>query len=146
MKQLKFITLLICISFLFVSCDIKDVKIDIPTNVELQKLSLDAIKLKIYLPIENQNNFSFNIKGADLGLYLNGKYIGKINKIEKIKVEANSKNTYPIYFEINPKESLTNAFPLLKELQGKNSQFKINGHIKVSKFLINRKLNVNHVI
>ncbi|MDR2009846.1 MAG: LEA type 2 family protein [Bacteroidales bacterium] len=144
MKYTGFILLLIIVSLLFSSCDVKDVTVNPPTNVEIQEISLKNVKIKIYIPIENYNDFSFKIKKADLNLYVNGKFAGKIDKIDKLKIESNSKNVYPVYFEFNPKEALTNILPLMNELQQKNAKFEVDGYIKVSKLFITKKIKVNH--
>lgn len=143
MKIIKFIVIFI-IAISMTSCGFKDINIGIPSKIEFQELSLDGIKLKIFLPIENKNNFSFNIKSINLDLYLNGKNIGKIDKIDKLKIEANSKNIYTVYFEINTKEALSNIIYIYKELKSSSPKLEVNGYLKVSKLGIAKKVKVVH--
>ncbi|MDD2385297.1 MAG: LEA type 2 family protein [Bacteroidales bacterium] len=141
-KHLAIIILVLSLGF--VSCSVQNVVISNPSGIEAEELSMKAVKLKIFIPIENPNNFSFKIKNANLDLLVNGRNVGKITKIDKLKIPANSKETYPVSFEISPKEALTNVLYLVGELNRRKPELEVNGTITVAKFGIPKRIKVNH--
>ena len=142
--KFKIIILSIFLALTFSSCNVKNVNVGIPNNIEISEFNMQKIKLKINLPIDNPNNFSFTIKNADLNFIVNGISLGKINKIDKFKIDANSRNEYPIFFEIITKDAVTNIISLYPELQKKNPNIEINGYLKVSKMGVPMKIKINH--
>jgi len=141
-KHLSIIILAISLSM--ASCSVQNIVVGKPTNVEAEELSLKAVKLRVFIPIDNPNSFSFKIKNADLYLLVNGRNVGKIKKIEKVKIPANSKETYTVSFEITPKEALTNVLFLVGELQKRKPELEVKGTITVAKFGIPKRIKVNH--
>jgi LEA14-like dessication related protein len=135
-----FFIAIFCIS----SCSVKNVGVDVPNNVEISELNLQKIRLKVMLPIDNPNKFSFTVNDADIDFFINDLNLGKINKIEKFKVEANSKKEYPIYIEILPKDIVGNVFSLLNDLKKDSPNVEIKGYLKVSKFGLPMRLKVSH--
>lgn len=126
------------------SCSVQNIDIGNPTGVEPEELSMKAVRLKIFIPIDNPNTFSFNIKKVDLDLFVNGRNVGKVNKMEKIKIPAKSKDTYPVTFEIKPKDALTNVLFLIGEIQKRNPELEVKGIVTVSKFGLPKRIKVNH--
>jgi LEA14-like dessication related protein len=123
----------------------QNITVGYPKNYEVQQLSLSSIKLKIFLPIENPNNFSITIKDADLDLFVNNFKAGKINNVERLKINANSSYAYPIIFEISTKETLSNLLTLYKAFSGGTPELRFKGNIKASSFGLTKKIKVNHV-
>ena len=134
MKQKKIIFIIGLMSITLFSCSVQNIDIGNPTGVEPEELSMKAVRLKIFIPIDNPNTFSFNIKKVDLDLFVNGRNVGKVNKMEKIKIPAKSKDTYPVTFEIKPKDALTNVLFLIGEIQKRNPELEVKGIVTVSKF------------
>lgn len=132
------------ISIVLFSCSVQNINIGNPSGVEPEELSMKAVRLKIHIPIENPNSFSFNIKKVDLDLFVNGRNVGKVNKLDKIKIPAKSKETYPVSFEITPKDALTNVLFLVAEMQKRNPELEVKGTVTVSKFGIPKRIKVNH--
>lgn len=128
------------------SCKIQEISVSRPNNFSIEKLSLNEIKLKIILPIENKNNFSFKVKESNLFFYVSDSKIGKINTLESTKIQANSNEFYPIIFEITTKDLLSNVLLLFKELNKKEPDLYIKGDIIVKKFPIRKKIKINYKI
>jgi len=129
---------------IFGSCSIQQIDIGNPTGIEPEELSMKAIRLKVFIPIENPNNFSFKIRNVNLDLLVNGKNVGKVKKMDKVKIEANSKETYPVSFEITPADALSNVLFLLGELQNRNPELEVTGTVTVAKFGVPKRIKVNH--
>jgi len=135
--------LLIILSFLFFSCSIQQLNIGNPEGLEIEELSMNGVRLKIMVPIENPNNFSFKIKKVNLDLIINERNVGKVNKLEKVSITANSNEIYPVSFALETKEALSNILFLVGELQKRNPELQIKGSITVSKFGIPYKIKVD---
>ncbi len=140
----KNIFILSLISILLTSCAFNKLNVGNPEKFEIEELNMKAVRLNVYIPIENPNNFSFNVRNLNLDLIVNSKNVGKVKKLKKIKILKNSKQTYPFSFELNTKETLTNIIYLVSELQRRNPELKIDGNITVAKFGISKKIKIDH--
>jgi LEA14-like dessication related protein len=129
---------------LFFSCSIQEISIGNPEGVEVEELSMKSVKLKVMVPIENPNDFSFKIKNVNLDLVINDRNVGKVKKMDKVKIPANSKEVYPVSFELTTADALTNILFLIGELQKRNPELAITGTVTVSKFGIPKRIKVEH--
>lgn len=141
--KLKLI-ILFAFTLSLVSCNIQELTIGNPSDVKIEELSMKAVRLQIMVPIENPNNFSFKVKNVNLDLIVNGRNVGKVKKMDKVKIPANSKGTYPVSFEITPSDALTNILFLISELQNRNPDLEVDGTVTVAKFGVPYKIKVNH--
>ena len=140
----KIIFLILLSAFFLTSCEIKEISVGMPTNFDVQELSLKSIKLKIFIPINNPNDFSFKVKDADVDLFVGSTKIGKITNFDKIKIEKNINKEYPVYFEIATKEALSQIFTLYNELRKSKPNLLLDGKITVSKGIVIKKIQVHH--
>jgi LEA14-like dessication related protein len=115
-----------------------------PENIEIEELSMKAVKLKIMVPIENPNNFSFKIKKANLDLIVNERNVGGVKKMDKLKIPANSNQSYPVSFELSTSDAFTNILFLMSELKTRNPELEVKGSITVSAFGIPKRIKVEH--
>ena len=144
MKKIFAISIIALIVMILGSCSVQNIDIGNPTGIEPEEVSLKAIRLKVFVPIENPNNFSFKIRSVDLDLLVNGRNVGKVNKMDKVKIAANSNETYTVSFEITPADALTNVLYLMGELQNRSPELEVQGTVTVSKLGIPKKIKVNH--
>lgn len=140
----KYFFSLFFISILLSSCAFNKLNIGQPEYLEVEELSMQAVRLKVYIPIENPNNISFNVKNLNLDLILNGKNVGKVKKLKKTKILKNSKHTYPFSFELTTKDALTNIIYLIAELQRRNPELEVEGSVTVSKIGVFKKIKIDH--
>ncbi|HOK37720.1 MAG: LEA type 2 family protein [Bacteroidales bacterium] len=144
MRKINIIlSVIFCLTFLF-SCKVQELKVDKPQNLQVKELNLQNVKFTIDLPIENPNDFSFNVKRLDINLYVNGKNVGKLKQNGNVKIKAKCKQDYPVAFEVTTKEAVNNVLFLVGELQKRNPDLRAQGSIKVSKFGISKKIKVDH--
>ncbi len=136
--------ILVLISVISFSCSVQQINIGNPEGVEVEELSMKAVKLQIMIPIENPNNFSFKIRNINLDLIINDRNVGKVKKMDKVKIPANSKDTYPVSFELTTKDALANILFLVGELQKRNPELKVTGTVTVSKLGIPKRIKVEH--
>lgn len=135
---------LLSVCIMLNSCAIQEVTVDKPKDIKLDKLNFSEIKLSGQIPVNNPNNFGFNVKGVKLDITINGVKVGSLNKHEKIHIKPKSNNAYSINYEakfkdiIKDPKTLTNAF-----MQG-GAKLQLKGYVKVSKFIISKKIEVEH--
>lgn len=138
------ILILTVLSFSLSSCEVDDIEVGAPKDVQVEELNMSNISLLILLPINNYNNFSFKIKGVDLDVYINGRKLGNINKIEQVKVPKKSNDVYPVRLNAKPSDALMSFVASLSDLQKGRARIRLHGSIKVGKFLALSKIKVNH--
>ena len=126
------------------SCSIQEISVGKPQNVKIENLSLSGIKISGKIPVNNTNNFGFNIKGAKLDISINGVPVGSINKKEKIHIKPKSNTAYPINYEASFKDIVKDPAALRNALTKGSGTVKLSGHVKVSKFIISKKIKVEH--
>lgn len=144
MTRIKQLLIVIAATTFFMSCSIQQIDIGNPENIEIEELSMRGIKLKLMVPIENPNNFSFKIKNVNLDLLVNDRNVGKVKKMDKVLIPANSKDVYPVSFELEPKDALTNILFLVGELQSRSPDLEVKGTVTVAKFGVPKRIKVDH--
>ncbi len=144
MKKTINLLLLIFLTSFFFSCKVQQLNIGNPEGIEIEELSMKSVRLKIMVPIENPNNFSFKVKNVNLDLLVNDRNVGKVKKLEAVKISAKSKEVYPVSFELSTKDALTNILFLIGEFQKRAPELDVTGSITVSKLGIPYKIKVEH--
>lgn len=136
------ILVFVLLVFGLTSCNIQSPIIEKPTSYEVEKLDFQDIKLKIWLPIENPNKISFNIKDVDMDIYVNGMKLGKVTKLEKVRIPKESKDIYAIKLHVKVKDLGMSSMAAMRELKSRRIKIKLDGSVTVSKFVIVKKLEV----
>ncbi|HNQ68932.1 MAG TPA: LEA type 2 family protein [Bacteroidales bacterium] len=144
MKKAINVLLLIFFTCFFFSCKVQQLNIGNPEGMEIEELSMKSVRLKIMVPIENPNNFSFKVRNVNLDLLVNDRNVGKVKKLDAVKISAKSKEVYPVSFELTPKDAVTNILFLLGELQKRSPELEVTGSVTVSKLGIPYKIKVEH--
>ena len=125
------------------SCKYQEITIGTPNGLRVKDISLEKVNLQIDIPINNPNNFSFNISKTELEVYIAGVKIGTITKFEKTKIDARSNEVYPVGFSFKPTDILGNSIKLVSELSKRNTEVEVKGKIRVSKFIIAKNIKVH---
>lgn len=126
------------------SCDIQKISVGTPKDVKLNNLSLSGISISGKIPIENPNNFGFNVKGVKLDVTINDIPIGCLNKKEKIHINPKSKDAYQINYDASFKDVVKDPKALIGAFTKGGATLKLSGYVKVSKFIISKKIKVDH--
>ena len=126
------------------SCSIQEISVGKPKDVKVDNLSFSGISLSGKIPIDNPNNFGFNVKRVKLDISVNGIPVGCLNKKEKIHVKPNSKNSYTINYDASFKEIVKDPVALKNALTKGSASIKLTGYVQVSKFIVSKKIKVEH--
>lgn len=134
----------VVVIFVFAGCkDVKPVDIGEIQGVKLKSIGTDGVSLEIQLPIKNPNDFAFKVKKINLQAEVNGYNLGKITHINKIEVLANSNQVYSLLLDVKFKETFKETMSLIQSFGTKNANVKLVGFIKVSAFMISKKIKID---
>lgn len=129
---------------LFTSCyNYKEVSVLGIQDFQILKLNKEGIQTDISVKIKNPNKFGFNIYSGSANISLSKISLGKAKLVKKVYIPAESTGTYHLI--------LNTSFDKITMQDVINSigfsglpKLKIDGHIKVGKFLIRKKIPVNY--
>lgn len=126
------------------SCSLQEISVGKPQDVKVDNISLREIKISGKIPVNNPNNFGFNINKAKLDIYLNGISVGSLNKHERIHIKPHSNDAYTINYEASFKDIVKDPMALKSALLQGSTTLKLSGYVKASKFIISKKIKVEH--
>lgn len=126
------------------SCAIQEVSVGTPKDVKVNNLSLSGISISGKIPIDNPNSFGFNIKGIKLNVSVNDIPIGCLNKRERIHINPKSNNAYQINYDASFKDIVKDPIALKNAFTKGSTTLKLSGYVKVSKFIVSKKIKVEH--
>ncbi len=126
------------------SCSVQELSVGKPKDVKIDNISLTGIKISGKIPIENPNNFGFNVNRVMLNISINDLSIGNLNKKEKIHIKPNSNEAYSINYEASFKDVLKDPAALKNAIMKGSGNVKFSGYVKVSKFLVSKKIKIEH--
>ncbi len=144
--KLFYSLLLITVSLLTLhSCvDYKEVKIVGIKDVQVEKISQEGIKAKIFLQINNPNDYKISVVDSDLDLYLNGVKMGKAILKDKIKLNKTSDEIYGFRVETSFKEAGITSLPaLMAAFTGGTIQVRAKGNIKARAYMVSKKVDMD---
>ncbi len=144
MKIRTIFLLIIAATISFSSCTLQEISVGKPQDVKVDNISLNGIKISGKIPVNNPNNLGFNINKAKLDIYLNGISIGSLNKHERIHIKPNSNDAYTINYEASFKEIVKDPLALKSAILQGSPTLKLSGYVKASKFIISKKIKVEH--
>lgn len=125
--------------FLFSSCKFKEVTIGEVKNIAINEMTKEYVAVDLFLPINNPNNFSFKVSKINLDISLNGVELGNAYKLEKVKVPANSNDTYKFTVKVKLKNMANSSMAFLGALFSNRVKLKLKGYVKANAFLIGSK-------
>ena len=126
------------------SCHIQEVSVGTPKDVKVNNLSLSGISIGGKIPINNPNTFGLNVKGVKLNVSVNDIPIGCLNKKERIHISPKSNNAYQINYDASFKDIVKDPVALTNALTRGSATLKLSGYVKVSKFIVSKKIKVEH--
>ncbi len=126
------------------SCAIQEVSVGTPKDIKVNNLSLSGISISGKIPVDNPNSFGFNIKGIKLDVSVNDIPIGCLNKRERIHINPKSNNAYQINYDASFKDIVKDPIALKNAFTKGSTTLKLSGYVKVSKFIVSKKIKVEH--
>jgi len=112
-------------------------------NFSIKKITKKELQTEIAVQIKNPNNFGFYIYSGKANINLSNIPLGKAVLTKKVYIAPHSTGTYPLllnttFDKISLQDIISNF-----SLSG-IGKIKIDGHIKVGKFLIRKKIKTNY--
>ncbi len=143
MKSIKLISLIV-ICTLFIGCkSYQDILVSGVDDFHLNKMTSTGIDADIKLKIKNPNSVGFSIYPSAFNIMYGGINLGKAKMSKRVKINKNSEAAYS--FNLNSNFKDLNPLDLLQLLNGKSAgTVDVTGNLKVGKFLIRKKIPINH--
>ena len=136
--------LITLIAIFFTGCKIQEVEIGKVQGLKIGDIKKDHVSLEFMIPIKNPNNFKFKLSKVDIDISMNKTDLGKVKKIRKIVVPANSEGVHEFYIEIEYKKLMAGTIALIGGLFTKKADIKLNGYVKVKAFcIISKKIEIH---
>lgn len=139
----KIFAIIIALSMVLCSCSFEELSIGKPKNVKCDKLSLQCLKISADIPIENPNNIGFTVNKVSIDLSIGDVKLGTLSKNDKVKIPANSNQTYRVEYEVNPADVVKEPLTLIKAIT-LGGELHMKGYVKASKMLISKKFDVDY--
>ena len=138
--------LLFCLLFT-AGCNVNEVEIGDIERMSFEGFDDNGLGIKVMLPVQNPNNFSFVITKIDIDININGQDLGTVNDISKIRIPANSEQSHPVTFNIDLSGGLLGGgLAMLKLYRAPVLNVKLKGEIKVRSFLVSKKITINEKV
>ena len=96
--------------------------------------------LKVY----NPNRYSISIKDVDVEARLNGKKIGNVVNIEKVKLLKQDSMDIHLTFQSDAQQILTSLVNSLGFLLGKPQNLSLSGSLKAQVLLYKKKIDITY--
>lgn len=136
--------LLILISVVLYSCQVKEVEVSDIESFRIVNIDDKYVTIDLAAKIKNPNNFSFTISKVDLDASFNGVSLGKINKVQDVRIKKNSNELQHLVFKIELKQITKGSLLFLSTLLTGKAKIKVKGFIKVTKFPFTKKIEVDY--
>lgn len=141
-KKIQNAGLALIISLLVLSCKVQQPIIGEPERIQVDEAKLSGAKIRVWLPIENPNNFKFNVKDVSLDIYVNGTKLGKVTHMEKVCLPKKSKASYALKLDIRTKDLAVSSLSVLHDLRSRKVRLGLQGDLIVSKFVFIKKVDI----
>lgn len=143
-RQLPQRGIIILMALLVTSCfEVKPIEFGKIKGVNVQSVANGVANIELEVSLINPNAFQVAITDAEVAIELNGTKMGTIDGLEKIKLPANSSNTYKIPIEVNLQSLMSNPLQLLGFFSKKQATIKIDGWVKGKARGFSKKVDVH---
>lgn len=113
-------------------------------SVNVTSISQQGVEADIIARIKNPNNTSFTIYRSELDATLNGMNAGKARLSKKVRIKANSEQTYIFKVKSDFSSlSFTELPKLLAMVKSKNAKVGLKGNLKAGKLFIRKNFPVD---
>jgi LEA14-like dessication related protein len=130
--------------FFLTSCQVKEITVGDIKGLNITAMNSNYIDLGIMIPINNPNNFGFKLVKADISIEMNGVVLGKINKLKKVKIPANSNEVHTFELRVSMDDLKSGGLAFLGSLLSNKAKVDMKGYIKARSFLISKKVDIDY--
>ena len=112
----------------------------------VKTITANLLDLDLTLDFENKSNISFEIKSQEYDIYIDNKFISKINNIKPVFIKAKSNSDIFVNIKANPTKvgSKFKLEDLSKLLDLQNVKLKIIGKMKVKVYAFTVNIPFNY--
>src|SRR5690554_2531203 len=129
MKSFKYITVFLAVLFLATSC-IEEPEFKGVSNFKLDEINKDKISFNIDVSAYNPNGYNLKVRKSNFKLYLNDKYIGNAELLQKYKMKRKTTTLDNVPVEILLEKGI--LLSLMKIAVGGTVDLRLEGVLKAS--------------
>lgn len=141
-----YVLLGLALAFFFASCgEYKEVTITKIGQARIAKMDASGVEAEIDVKINNPNKIGFKIFKSDVDVSLNGSPMGKAHLKKKIKIKANTEDTYT-FIVVGKFDNLLSGGGLggiISMATSKSANITLKGTISAGKFLYRKKFPID---
>jgi LEA14-like dessication related protein len=130
MKTIRLLLLLLLVVFITSCSRPKDLQYRDVRNFSVKSLGIRETTIGLDMEYYNPNNFSLQMKGGNIDVFMNDQYLGKAALDNKITIPKLNTFLIPVALTVDLKSMLTNSLQLLVK---KDVTIKMKGFVKVGK-------------
>jgi LEA14-like dessication related protein len=117
-----------------------------PKSVRITKLSLSKIAMDVYLNFTNKSTLNFDIIEQDYKVYINDKFVSRVQNYSSNSVKAKSTSLIGVNVEFNPSKVLKVIGKNLSDLLFKQDTVIIKIEMKLKVSLYGIKISIPYVM
>lgn len=123
--------------------DYEDVEFKGVENVTVVERTDEEIKLRVDVKVDNPNKFNIKVKSSTLDIYINDKYVGKTDLVEKIVIKKKAEDVYGVVLKASTRDLMKAAMGSLGGLLKGDVKIRLKGDVKGSVYGVSRKVPVD---
>ncbi|MBN1953226.1 MAG: hypothetical protein JW801_18620 [Bacteroidales bacterium] len=141
MNRLKFLAGIFII-ILVASCGrYKDIQIGEVQDFEIKGFNKDALVLEIKVPIDNPSVFNIEITEMDARVYINDKYIGKVNSTDTVMLHKKSEEVHDLNMNVRLANFLGSAMKVMNLKKGSQIHLRLEGFMMARVMGLRKKVS-----
>jgi LEA14-like dessication related protein len=102
----------------------------------------NALIMALRVPVENPTRHKITVTGLDLKVFMNDRYVGKVNSTEHLVLPARSNDQYNMELEVRVANFFGTALTLMNLKKGQKINFRIDGVISARSILIKKNIEI----
>jgi LEA14-like dessication related protein len=129
MKNIKYFIVLVSVLFLTTSC-IENPEFKGASNFKLDEINKDKIAFNVDISAYNPNGYKLKVRKSKFRLYLNDKFIGNAQLLQKYKMKKNTTTLDNVPVEVLLEKGV--LLSLMKVASGSTVKLRLEGVLKAS--------------
>lgn len=122
------------------SCQItQPVEVGEPTDLKIESMTGQTVKIKISLPIKNPNIFRIKVTRIQADALINDVKAGEITSQEAIKLSAGTNKVHDLRLKVKLSELIGSGLPVMEIMRKGKVDLSIKGSLTASSFLYNKE-------
>jgi LEA14-like dessication related protein len=121
----------------------EEIEIKKITAVEFKGFENNRVNLDINMLIDNPSIHNINLQKIDVKVYLNNKYIGKMQNTEELKIKRRSTDNYTLSTELRIGNIFTGLTSVMALKNNPNAKIRMEGTVDIRSAIWKRSFEIS---